>query len=322
MSIAPQGHYETVVKAIIEGRVVPFLGAGINLCSRPARKKWRQGQSDYLPSNSELATHLEKTFGVPADEPENLVRVSQYIADTVGTRPLYEELRKLFGGEFPPTILHHFFARFTTTLRAKGFAPPHQLIVTTNYDDLLERAFDAVQEPYDVVSYVADGEHAGRFLHRPPNGALRLIEKPNEYRDLSLDQRTVILKIQGAIDHNTPEGGSFVITEDHYINFLTRTDISNLVPVTLAAKLRKSHFLFLGYNLRDWNLRIILHRIWGEQRLTYKSWSVQSKPLEIEQRFWMKRDVDVIEVSLEDYIAELSDRLQAQLSSGDGHEPK
>ena len=47
------------------------------------------------------------------------------------------------------------------------------------------------------------------------------------------------------------------------------------MPVTLAAKLRKSHFLFLGYGLRDWNMRVILHRIAGEQRLTYKSWAIQ-----------------------------------------------
>ncbi len=77
------------------------------------------------------------------------------------------------------------------------------------------------------------------------------------------------------MDRASPERDSFVITEDHYIDYLTRTDISNLLPVTLAAKLRKSHFLFLGYSLRDWNLRVILHRIWGEQKLTYKSWAIQ-----------------------------------------------
>ena len=83
--------------------------------------------------------------------------------------------------------------------------------------------------------------------------------------DLSLDDRSVILKIHGAVDRSSPDGedDSFVITEDHYIDYLTRTDLANLVPITLAAKLRRSHFLFLGYSLRDWNLRVILHRIAG-----------------------------------------------------------
>jgi hypothetical protein len=85
----------------------------------------------------------------------------------------------------------------------------------------------------------------------------------------------VILRLHGAVDRVGSEWDSFVITEDHYIDYLTRADISNLLPVTLAARLRRSHYLFLGYRLRDWNLRVILHRIWGQQRLTYKSWAIQ-----------------------------------------------
>ena len=320
MPIDLKEHSERVVKAMIDGRVVPFLGVGINLCGRSPNKKWRQGQSSYLPTSSELTKHLQKTFEVPVDKLEDLVQVSQYIADTAGTRRLYEELHKLFGGDFPPTLLHCFFARLPALLRAKAQGPLYQLIVTTNFDDLLERAFEAEREPYDVVSYVAEGEHTGKFVHRAPDDKVYVIEKPNEYHGLSIDQRTVLLKIHGAIDRATPKHDSFVITEDHYINFLMRTDLSNLVPVILAAKLRKSHFLFLGYNLRDWNLRIILHRIWGEQKLTHKSWSIQSNPQELEQRFWTKRDVDVIDVSLEDYITELNSRLETPVTSGGHHE--
>jgi hypothetical protein len=111
---------------------------------------------------------------------------------------------------------------------------------------------------------------------------------------------------------------SFVITEDHYINYLTRTDICNLLPVTLVAKLRKSHFLFLGYSLRDWNLRVILHRIWGEQKLTYKSWAIQGKLELIDRDFWRKREVDVFNVPLEDYISGLGERVKELPQVGDG----
>lgn len=76
-------------------------------------------------------------------------------------------------------------------------------------------------------------------------------------------------------------------------------------------ELRKSHFLFLGYSLRDWNLRVILHRIWGDQKLTYKSWAIQLNPERLDQEFWRKRDVDIFNVSLETYIAELDKRLRA-----------
>ena len=64
---------------------------------------------------------------------------------------------------------------------------------------------------------------------------------------------------------------------------MTRSEISSLVPSTLVAKLKNSHLLFLGYSMRDWNLRVIMHRIWGEQKLTFASWSVQLHPAPMEQ---------------------------------------
>jgi hypothetical protein len=159
---------------------------------------------------------------------------------------------------------------------------------------------------------VAEGNNRGKFRHRAPDGEVQLIERPNEYRGLSLEKRTVILKIHGAVNRAKPEKDSYVITEDHYIDYLTRTDIANLIPVTLAAKLRRSHFLFLGYSLSDWNLRVIIHRIWGEQPLTYNSWAIQLNPDLLEQRFWEKRgeSIEILNVRLEDYISELISRIK------------
>jgi len=162
---------------------------------------------------------------------------------------------------------------------------------------------------FDLVSCIADGQQRGKFLHTPPGGEPRLIERPNEYRDLSLSRRTVILKIHGAIDRVDPERDSYVITEDHYIDYLTHTDISNLVPASLAARLRRSHFLFLGYSLADWNLRVILHRIWGEQELTYRSWSIQLNPKPIEEAFWHRRGVEILHAPLEEYVDALATHL-------------
>jgi len=303
-------HYEVIIRLMVEGRVVPFLGEGANLCGRPADKKWQQGQPDALPSNGELAEHLARSFEYPPNAPRDLARVSQYVSLVSGSGPLYEELHSLFDADYEPTPLHRCLASLPATLRDKGCPRRYPLIVTTHYDDALELAFRAVNEPYDLVAYVAEGEQRGKFLHCTPDGEACVIERPNEYRALRLDQRSVILKIHGAVDRASTLWDSFVITEDHYINYLIRTDISNLLPVTLAAKLRKSHFLFLGYSLRDWNLRVILHRIWGEQKLTYKSWAIQGKLEPMERDFWRQREVAVFNVPLEEYIAELGQRLK------------
>jgi class 3 adenylate cyclase len=303
-------HYDAIIKTIVEGRVVPFIGEGANLCGRPADKKWTCGRSDTLPSSTELAEHLAQSFEYPRTAPLDLVRVSEYVSVVSGSGRLYEELHSLFDADYEPTPVHRYFASVPSVLREKGYPPRHSLIVTPNYDDALERAFCAANEPFDLVVYVAEGEQRGKFVHFFPGGDVRVIERPNEYRGLSLDQRSIILKIHGAVDRAGALWDSFVITEDHYINFLTRTDISNLLPVTLAAKLRKSHFLFLGYSLRAWNLRVILHRIWGEQKLTYKSWAILGKLELMEMDFWRSRGVDLFTVPLDEYIAALEERLR------------
>ena len=53
-----------------------------------------------------------------------------------------------------------------------------------------------------------------------------------------------------------------MITENHYIDYLRQADIARLIPVNVVSRMRKSHFLFLGYSLKDWNLRVILNRLW------------------------------------------------------------
>ncbi len=312
-----EAHYDRVVKAITDGRVIPFFGAGVNLCGRPGETGWRSDQKDYLPSGGELAAYLAEGYGYPPGETQDLARVSQYVTVMTGAGPLYEELHSLFDADYPPTPLHEFFAALPAALRDNGYPRNEDplrrqlLLVTTNYDDLLDRAFTAAGEPFHVVSYVSEGEQRGKFLQSLPDGEVCLIEEPNQYRGLLLDQRPVILKIHGAVDRTGNEQDSFVITEDHYIEYLTRTDISSLIPVPLPAKLKKSHLLFLGYGLRDWNLRVILHRIWGDQKLSWKSWAIQLNPNELDIEFWRKRDVDILEVLLDEYITALSERVQA-----------
>ena len=301
-------HYRTVIKAITDGRVVPFLGAGVNLCGRPSDRSWVPGQDDFLPDGTELAGHLAQCFDCPSDL--DLARVSQFVDVMTGSGPLYDTLHDLFDHDFPPTRLHRFLASLPAFLERRGRVKQYPLVVTTNYDDLMERAFHEAGYEADVVSYVADGPKRGKFLHWTAESKVDVIEKPNEYQELTLQERPVVLKIHGAIDRHTAEHDSFVITEDHYIDYLTRTNLSNLLPVTLAAKLKRSHLLFLGYGLSDWNLRVILHRIAGEQKLSYKSWAIQLHPNELDQKFWLRRDVDILDIDLEEYIAHLGRRFE------------
>jgi hypothetical protein len=310
---------------MVEGTIVPLLGAGVNATGRPPDEPWSSG-GEYLPDSRELAGHLARFFDYPAREPEeikDLARVSQYVAVMDGSGPLYAQLQKLFCADYLPTPVHSFLASLPSAIRDEGYPPRYQLIITTNYDDALEQAFRKQDEPYDLATYIADGPHKGRFVHAPASEEPRVIERSNEYVEFPVDERgvlhrTVILKIHGAVDRSDPPAAwrSYVITEDHYIDYLSRSELSRLVPTQLLGKMMQSHFLFLGYSMRDWNLRVILQRIWGEQPLSWKSWAVQLNPDQLEEEFWEKRGVDILDVPLDEYVGGLEQQIPAVREMG------
>lgn len=308
--VPDEEHFRLVGRQLLAGAVVPFLGAGVNACSRPtAETGWAPGS--HLPGGQELAAHLAREFDYPHADGTDLSRVAQYVDVMLGNGPLYESLQEVFDADYSPTPVHRLLALLPALIREhqKGCPRFYPLIVTTNYDDVLERAFDEAGEAYDLVTYVADGPQRGKFVHRPPGEADRPISVPNTYSELRCDERPVIAKIHGAVRREPDETGSYVITEDDYIAYLSQVDIPKLIPVNIVARMRKSHFLFLGYSLKDWNLRVILHRIWGDGDHRFNSWAIQPAPGRIDERSWYRRRVELLDAGLEDYIAALRDHL-------------
>jgi hypothetical protein len=195
-------------------------------------------------------------------------------------------------------------------LRSRGL--PQQLIVSTCFDTCVERAFEAVGEAVDVVVYIAAGRDRGKFLHIAPDGKSVVIHEPNAYTGLALEERSVVLKIHGHVDRDAArERESFAVSEDDHIDYLVAGDAASTVPVQLAARLRRSHLLFLGYALDDWSLRVFLRRVWGGDRLAYRSWAVQPAAEPVASELWHERGVEVYDVSLGPYVEEL-----ARLTSG------
>lgn len=303
-----QRHCANVVDAVRDGEIAFLLGAGVNLCGRPLDVTWEPGGM-YLPTGQELADHLARKYRLPPDEEPELARVAQYVAAERGSAKLSKELHGLFDVECSPTALHMLLARLPGIMRAQGGAYPHQLIVTTNYDDVLERAFRAEGEPFDLFVYIAQGEHRGRVVHEPYDGEPVVITRPNLAVDVASD-RTAILKIHGAIDRDDALRDSWVITEEHYVEYLTQTDISTWMPVALSSRLQESNLECLGYSLRDWNLRAILRRLRKDRSEGWKWWAVQLDSGELDRWVWTKHDLEILDARLEDYV----DAVEAVLS--------
>ena len=278
--------------------MVPFLGAGANLLERPAEARWEA--DGYLPSGAELATYLAVPYGYPEADLD-LLRVSQWVDLVSSPRALIDELHGVFSREYRPNKLHRFLARLPRTLREQGRSVCGQLVLTTNYDGVLEQAFLEADEPLDVVVYEAT-KNERRFVHLRPDGERVEIDEPARYRDFALEERSVLLKIHGAVDSEEHDRDTFVVTEDHYIDYLAGESVRGLVPAYLMRRIRESDMLFLGYAMRDWNLRVILRQIWAEQGISTGGWSIQRNPSEIDMRFWARQRIEILDVPLEDWV--------------------
>jgi hypothetical protein len=292
-----------IARQMARGKVIPFLGAGANLAAA-AGADWARGER--LPSGAELADHLAARYPKARAGGRDLLRVAQYVATLAGTDLLYDDLHDVFSVACRPTAVHEFLATLPARLRARG--RPQPVIVTTNYDDLMERALEAAGEAYDVLWYEAkpNDAHRGRFWHRRSGeDEARVVERPNDGWGADADpaeRRPAVVKVHGAVSLADEERDSYVVTEDDYIEYLGASDLGSRIPSVLLDPLRNCHFLFLGYGLRDWNLRMILGRIWEQQALPRRSWAVQREVAELEARLWEDRNVTLLDMDLAAFI--------------------
>ena len=314
-------HFKDVSKAILRGKVVVFLGAGVNLCNRPPGATWTIRRKDLFPSGGELAEALADELhrpepircvnpSCPHPQPErDLPKVSQEIVTHLDDGELRETVHSVFDANPPLTPVHNFIAALGPTMKPNRTEDRYPLVVTTNYDDMMERAYQEVGEPYDIVFYRPNEVAAGSFHHRQ-YGAVHStkIEPANSYPHRFCEDRPTVLKIHGTIDRtSSPADARFVITEDQYIDYLAQGALENLLPATLLAKLQNHYLLFLGYSLRDWNLRVFLRKLRNWNR--FRSWAVLLHSDDAEAKFWQHNGVDIVPLDLKEYVRMLGKEL-------------
>ena len=215
---------------------------------------------------------------------------------------LYGDTKSIFEEHSSPNLLHYFLVEIYKKISQSVSAPKYQLFVTTNYDTLLEDAFREAEQSFEVVFYVAEGTSRGKFKHQKSEWKeSRIIRSPNKYRPPD-DKRAVILKLYGSLKDK------FVITEDHHLDYLTTGIFEKEVPEALLTTLTEQSILFLGFNLNDYDLRL-LHQSWERQLFSGQSWLIhQSKPgdLRVEKKVWTQRNIETIETTLERFITQLA----------------
>lgn len=284
---------------MMDGEVIPFLGAGAPLYSRnPTVTSWfekREGRDVYshLPTAGELAAYLADRTQLPVGERGELTKMAQYFEAALGDIPLRKRLREIFSFRQNPTPMHEFLAS----------TPKPLLIVTTNYDDLMERALEAKGKAYDVVVHITAYDKVLWWQH----GSAEPEELLADDLDIDVHTTAVVYKMHGAIDRRPNQVGHYVITEDDYVEFLTRMTRRSVIPPIFAEPFQRRPFLFLGYGLYDWNLRVILNRIQefrGHPK--FKSWAIETLSKPVERKLWEARGVDVYDgLTLEQFLTKL-----------------
>jgi O-acetyl-ADP-ribose deacetylase (regulator of RNase III) len=196
-------------QALHDERCVLFLGAGLSAGAG-------------LPGWQAFIDHLAGELGVASDRSdlEYFLDLAQWYAEKRGAAALTELIHHQFAAaEARPTLAHYLLLSL-----------PVRLVLTTNYDDLLERALTGLRRyPVTVV-------------------------KETEVVYTGQSDGVCVVKLHG--DARRREG--IVLSRDDYDGFFRNRPALALL---LEGLLLNQTFLFAGYSLRDPNFRQVYSRI-------------------------------------------------------------
>jgi hypothetical protein len=300
--------YGEIVDLLQQGRVIPFLGAGVNFGARPPGMAWTEKSEGFLPSGRELSRFLASKSSFPSEDEhdtDDLAKVASFFVEASRRERLLERLHKIFDREFVPCDIHHYLASIAAPM----------LIVTTNYDTLLEQAFQKAGRPFDLIIHPTDRKDVEASVLWWKHGEAEPTAVPPNQLFIDLKTTTVIYKMHGTVDRQLRKWDSYVITEEDYVDFLSRMTGQTAVPAMFMRHFRTRNFLFLGYGLRDWNLRVVLKNLRAapagepasrdDDEDESRSWAIQYKPSVLEKELWNARDIKIYDVDINEFVARL-----------------
>jgi hypothetical protein len=225
--------WKYLLESIEQKKCTPFIGAG---CS----SKW-------LPIGSDIARRWTTEYGYPLEDSDDLARVAQFLAITNGDElsPKYILTRDLKQKRAPNFSLPEF-VNTPYALLANLNLP---IYITTNYDYFMEKALkDFGKEP--VSEFCRWNNYAKAA------GIDSVFDKSEGYKPTIA--KPLVYHLHGVLD--TPQ--SMVLTESDYIDFIVNLNSkSEVLPKLIRETLAATSLLFIGYSLRDMNLRIIFRGI-------------------------------------------------------------
>lgn len=270
--------WPALLNNIQSGRCTPILGPGLT--------EWLVG------SRREIAARWSEQFGYPMDPTsrESLPQVAQYLAvdqDPSFMRNKLEEylraeINRRFGATLPASHdnlpldkaisaagTQLATSPVTETIRALA-SLPLPIYVTTNPGNLLADALTAVGKR-PVVELCRWNDHVEQIP------SIFDTAREPDYRPTP--ERPLVYHLFGRL--SVPD--SLVITEDDYFDYLIGvTSRNDLIPAVVRRSLTDAALLFLGFDLDDWDFRVVFRSIMsregGNRRARYAHVAAQIDP--------------------------------------------
>jgi SIR2-like domain len=243
-----------------------------------------------------------------------------------GYSGLRENLREILRDDcnihpYQPNITQKFLATLGQKMNNNNL-----LILTTNYDCGLEKAFEG-KFNFEVIYYfITDGDEpnfTGHFWHKSYfRDESKNDDEPGEILDQNsqMPQTPIIFKLYGGVLYKADKMyDSFAIAESHFINYLQRPKEN--FPPSLKNYFTDRNILFLGCNPNDADIFALLHRFFSERFSTKKQrpkgWFINPlKPGKIhDEKKWLKMGITLIDECSSDYLLSELQKCVADLVS-------
>jgi hypothetical protein len=281
--------FTDIVKSLRSGECILFLGA---MASAPSPKTSKFKYKANPPGGAELSRRLAKKFGYSKAYPKADVRNLAHVAlhaeyKKGGSRPsLVSAIKELISS---PKIRPSPALRMLAEL-------PFPMIITTNYDKLFESALGGAKSRDGIPKQPVIRIYS-------PTG-----DRPSPVTLDPLEHEPVLVKLHGDI----LQAETIVVTEEDYITFVERMSKMDTYPLPddVKARLNSWPVLFVGYGLRDYNLRLLLRMLRAHLHKANipLSFSIDPYPDNLIVQIWEhghKPMVSFLEIDLWDFVPEL-----------------
>lgn len=283
-------NYEILAERLHRGEIIPFLGLDVlHLSGLP------------VPSCKEMAQYMAEKVKYP-DFNGTLPMISQYyqmegysrgmVMDTV--KELVEK-KKESGGH---NRLYELFSGITRPI----------LVISTSFDNLLESIFQEKGKKFVVISHhiqSSSGEGMGKLL-------LKYSDRQEPERPCTAETISGLKLLEGGYSIIYKICGCFGMNGDNPMMIL-ETDffafsrhLEQLIPAYITRQFPGRGFLFLGYNLEEWQNRLIANAVLDKR--THRddsSFAAWKDPTPYERAFWKSHHVDLYDMDLTQFVEKL-----------------